>query len=449
MLGGEINMDNKRGGNRRNVHHGVRKAVEKAGQAPKRPVTGKKPITKSPGVINRRIKPSTRAQTRQDKINQRPMPKPPVRRKPVALAASAQSGNREQNQEVQLAVTQLHARFENLETEAQLSDVYNAIGSIDAKLTELPFILEALRARGYVHSGQLEDQLEAIDDRWDEIRPRVETALRSQVSRMDAELDMAEKQINQLRPVNLAAVQRVETAVNGLDRRIDAARTAVVGLFDGMENELNQIAYELQKVTAMLDLVDGSQAIRLQEAEGPLLAVKGEWHQNGDEGPEGILFLTDQRILFEQREEIVTKKRFGIFKTDSEIVQKLLIDIPVPDIEEVNHKEEGGFLGMGKNDILELIFAASASVTRARFHLKGQDSSAWAALIKRIQTHGIDEDRADEYVEEVEVAEETAASFPQQCPTCFADVPTQTRGVTTYTCDFCGTLILPESQREQ
>ena len=100
---------------------------------------------------------------------------------------------------------------------------------------------------------------------------------------------------------------------------------------------------------------------------------------------------------------------------------------------------------MGKADILELVFAASANMSRARFHLKGQNSSDWAAMIKRVQTGDIDADRSDEYIEELEAAGITSSSFPTTCPNCYAAVPEQPRGVTSYTCEFCGAVIAPES----
>ncbi len=402
-------------------------------------------------AVKRRARPAARAKVRQTKISQRPMPKPPGRRKPVARPSAARpssaraASSREPSQELQMAIDQLHHQFTSLEADSQLSGVYDAIGNIDAKLTALPFTLEALRDRGYVHSGQLEDKLEAIDDRWDDVRPRVEKSLQNHVNQLDSELDQAERRMNRLSASN---IKSAETAVNGLNRRVGAARTAVMGLFDSMESDLEQIDYELYKVNAMLDLIDGSPEIHLQEAEGPLIVVKTEWQQDGEEGPEGYLFLTDQRLLFEQREEVVTKKRFGIFKADSEMVQKLHLDIPVDEIESVSHKEEGGFLGMGKDDILELVFTAEAPISRARFHLKGQDSSDWAAMLKRVQSDDIDEDRADDYLDEMEAAEETAASFPEQCPNCFSAVPIQPRGMTTYTCEFCSTIITPEISAE-
>ncbi|MBK7895810.1 MAG: hypothetical protein IPJ90_13215 [Anaerolineaceae bacterium] len=387
-----------------------------------------------------RVRPSARANARKAAINQRPMPQPPARR-PVKRAAVGAAVSTELASQIE----RVHDKFERLESQAQMEDVFSAIGKIDSQLTELPFTLEALRDRGYVHSGRLEDKLEALDDKWDEVRPRVETAIAEQVERLDRELDQTERQVTRLSNANAAVVKSVDSAVDSLGSRITAARRALDGLYDGIQTELYQIEYTLGQVGKMLDLMAGSQEIRLLEAEGPLLAVKAKWQQDGEDGPQGYLFLTDQRLLFEQREEVVTKKRFGIFKAESEMVQKLHIAVQVHEIEQITHKEEGGFLGMGKDDILELVFAATANLSRARFHLDGQDSEDWAAMLNRIQSGEIDGDRSEAYLDELEAAEITSASFPEQCPNCFAAIPEQPRGVTLYTCEFCGATVPPVS----
>lgn len=389
-------------------------------------------------AMKRRVRPSVRAEARKAAVSQRPLPTPPrrpaVSRRPAAATAAP---------ELTAQLNSIHDKFERLSAQAQMEDVFSAVGDIDDKLTKLPFDLEALRDRGYVHSGQLEDKLEALDDQWDDLRPRVEKALNEQVQRLDTDLDQAERQMTRLNNANAAVAKSVDTAVDALGSRVTAARRAVEGLYDGIKAELYKIEYALGQVQKMLDLMAGSSEISLQEAEGPLLAVAAKWQQDGEDGPEGYLFLTDQRLLFEQREEVVTKKRFGLFKAESEMVQKLQIATQVHEIEQISHKEEGGFLGMGKADILELVFAATAPLSRARWHLKGQDSADWAAMINRIQSGEIDGDRSDEYVDELEAAGITSASFPEQCPNCYAAVPPQPRGVTVYECEFCGATVMP------
>jgi hypothetical protein len=325
-----------------------------------------------------------------------------------------------------------------------LSDVYSAIGQFDSQLIDLLLALEALRSRGYLHSEQLEDKLEALEARWDDVRPRVESTLQQHVSRLDQQIDEVERHVHRLRPAD-APLRTAESVLKSLEQRIQSAETAVSNLYSGMETDLYQIQADIKRASGMMDTLAESEAIQLRPTEGPLQAVKSIWLQSGDDGVEGVLFLTDQRLLFEQREEVVTKKRLGIFKAESETIQELRLEIETADIDSVIGKEEGGFLGMGKDDILELRFSANAPLAAARFHLKGQDSDDWAAIIKRVQTGEIDEDRAEEYLDSLEEAEEKALSFPSQCPNCFAAVPPPPRGVLTVTCEFCSTIIKPEN----
>ena len=386
-----------------------------------------------------RKRPTTRTAARNTARKARPMPKPrsrPTHRRTIA-ATTAQS------EEMTAQLASINSQFDRLADDAQLTDLYKAIGDFDTKLMSLPIALEALRGRGYVHGEQLEDRLEAVDDQWDDARPRVEKALEKYIKQLDSATDNVNRQVDR-GASNQASLDRLQSTVDRLDTRIDSAKSSISGLYDGLESKLRSVERDMHKVTVMLDLIDGSQDVRLREAEGPLLAIKAEWHRDGGkEGPEGILFLTDQRLMFEQREEVVTKKRFGLFKADSKMIQELQLDIPVQEIEEVTHKEEGGFMGMGKADILEIIFSANAPISRGRFHLKGQDSSDWATMIKLIQTGEIDDDRADEYEDELE--ETDAVVFPTQCPGCFAPIEPPARGEKSVTCEFCGTVIVPSA----
>lgn len=408
----------------------------------------------------KRTRPSVKATERKAKVSRNPLPKAPPRRTVsnsssyraqsttgVGSARSQTTGASAQALQAQLS--QLHSQFDRLERAAQLPDIYDAIGEIDQQLIQLPIMLETLRKRGYVHSGLIEDQLEAIDDQWDEVRPRIEIALGNRVKQLDRELDQAETGLSSMGArVTAANLRTSETAVSSLEREIEGARTALSGLYSGLDNELDKIAWQLNRFDDMLDIIDDSPSIRMRSAEAPLLVVKAEWQQDGDDGPDGYLVLTDQRLMFEQREEVVTKRRFGLFKAESEMVQELKLEISVPDIESVEHEREGGFLGMGKDDILRIVCTASAPLSRAQFHIDGQRSEEWATMIKRIQTGDIDKDRADDYLEELDVAEETAASFPEYCPNCFAPVPPQPRGITSYSCNFCDTLIEPKQSEE-
>ncbi|MEI2612070.1 MAG: hypothetical protein V9G20_25830 [Candidatus Promineifilaceae bacterium] len=424
-------------------------------EALNRPVNRPGAPANKPGVPARKPVAAQRTiqQERQAGRVGRPLPKPTARPLPRAAgvaagAAATGAAAAAMAPEIITQIQGLQSRYASLESDAQLSSVYEAIGELDNRLAEIPLELDALRARGYVHSGQLEDRLEVLDEQWDGTRPRVEAMLGEQVNRLDNDMDTVGLTMNRINGQNRATLSAAETALSGLQSKISAARSGVAGLYEGLLTSLHEIEAQLDQVEWMMTQFDESPEVDLREAEGPLMAVEAEWQQNGEEGPDGVLYLTDQRLMFEQKEEVTTKKFLGLFKTESQKLQGLQLDISVHDIESVEDSEEGGFLGMGKKDILSFVLAASAPVSRARFHLKGQESRDWAVLVRRVTSGDIDEDRADDYVEEMESAEEIAAAFPSECPNCFAPLEAPPRGITTLTCEFCGAIISPIAPTE-
>ena len=116
----------------------------------------------------------------------------------------------------------------------------------------------------------------------------------------------------------------------------------------------------------------------------------------------------------------------------------LWLDIDVGDIASAEDREEGGFLGIGKADILELTFSGKASISRARFHLKGQESSDWQAEIRQVQTGVTDNERGEAFDQSIEY------TFPSQCPSCMATLPVPHRGADRVTCEYCGTVTVAE-----
>ena len=351
--------------------------------------------------------------------------------------------------ELQQAMSAVQSQYSQLEAEAQLSGVYEDIGRMDAQLTELSLELDELESRGYVHGASLDDRIELFADKWEALQDKLEAELKRQVALLDDGLDDVEAKINamQSRP-SQGTIQAAQTATAGFDNRVTAAGRSVSALYEEVQSQLYQISQELRRIDWMLDSLETATDIALYEAEGPLAAVEAEWQQDGEEGPDGILYLTDQRMMFEQREEVVTKKLFGIIKTDSETVQGLLWDVDTEDIEDISHSREGGFLGMGKDEIIEFVFSADAPISRARFQLEGQKAEDWVKLIRRVISGEIDEDRADDYVEELEEAEAVNAAFPEACPNCRGPLEAPPRGVATIQCPYCDSTITPEAAAE-
>ena len=168
------------------------------------------------------------------------------------------------------------------------------------------------------------------------------------------------------------------------------------------------------------------------------MAVEATWTENGKEDntdPKGVLFLTDQRILFEQKQEIATKK-FLFITTATEKVQKLLWEFHVALFNEGIATKQGLFKNQ---DFIELRLASGAPYPVVTLHLHGQDSESWVVLIKRVKAHELDADRAialdQQVIEKVKQA-------PSLCPSCGGVISKPIlRGQDQITCEFCGAVI--------
>ncbi len=386
----------------------------------------------------RRLQRMQRQQQRQARAQTRPpagRPTPPRAAPRPTVARQSGAGLTAENE------TLIH-RLTGLEARAQLGSIYDAVGRLDGDLAQFPLTLETLRQDGYVHSGQLEDRLDQLDEQWDELRPRLDQLLQTQRQNVQRLLDQTRQRVRLAANQNNPAMMTAATgALDGLENNVRQAESSANQMVAGLQQELSKIERAIQQAQWMLARLKEAPDIILRDSEAPIAAVEGRWLQHENEGPSGILFLTDQRLLFEQREKVTVKKILGLISTETETVQKLLLTLEAGDIESVEGQESGGFLGLGQSERLALI--ARQPVTRATFELEGRDSAEFAALVQRVVSGQIDEDRADDYSEEAEEAVALQAQFPAACPNCLAPLPTPARGVTSVTCDYCGSVIKP------
>jgi hypothetical protein len=153
------------------------------------------------------------------------------------------------------------------------------------------------------------------------------------------------------------------------------------------------------------------------------------------EGPEGVLYLTDERLIFEQKENIATKKVLFI-TTEKEKVQDLVFEVPVGQIDEVKTRQKG-FLG--HKEMMELLFAPEADLSGATLRLRDSDNEEWARLIGRVKSGEIAKERTRP---KDEAAIEAARSAPTKCATCGATLSVEiTRGMREITCEYCGSVM--------
>ena len=229
----------------------------------------------------------------------------------------------------------------------------------------------------------------------------------------------------------------MESNQDSLEDAIDAAESTVEGYYDTLAKEIADFDRHLKLVEGSFEELN-SACFKLMEQENLIMRVEAVWTKDGREDkndPKGNLFLTDQRLIFEQKEEVATKKVLFV-TTERKLVQEELFAIPLNHIEEIKATEQGMF----KNkDFIDLKFSSQAPYHQVQLHLFGQDSSDWHKLINKVTSGDFDKDRTQEIDEEVL---EKVKNAPTTCPSCNASINvTILRGMTEIQCEYCGQII--------
>jgi predicted RNA-binding Zn-ribbon protein involved in translation (DUF1610 family) len=195
-----------------------------------------------------------------------------------------------------------------------------------------------------------------------------------------------------------------------------------------LHNQINRIEWMLQQLAEA--------SFSLLETESGVAACKAIWAKDGEEDrkgdPEGILFLTDQRLIFERKEKVATKKVLFI-TTEKEVVQEVLFEAPVAEIEDVQASRKGM---LKKDDYITVQFSSHAPLSRVTWHIWGAGAD-WVQTINRVKSKDLD--RVIELDEEIV---EKVQNAPSECPSCGATIgQTILRGQDTITCEYCGYVI--------
>jgi ribosomal protein L37AE/L43A len=233
--------------------------------------------------------------------------------------------------------------------------------------------------------------------------------------------------------LGLPMAERFENALETFESKVSAASNSIRGMYDSFLNEVAQTKQELDRIEWML-LQLAEACFKLLPTECGIMAVKARFARDerlDKNDPQGVLFLTDQRLIFEQKEEVATKK-FLFIATEKEKVQNMLLEVPVALVEKVETTKKGLF----KNeDHITVIFKHGAPFHSAWFHLNGQDCTLWQGLINRAGSHGFEQERTVAVDQKVV---EKVRSAPTQCPNCGAPMQQQVlRGMDYIRCDYC------------
>ena len=340
-----------------------------------------------------------------------------------------------------LAATQREVN--DLQSKINLPSIQDKLEDLQIKVNGLLKRISDLRQKKYVFDTSLEVNAKDFVKRWHPIHTNTKVRLNQELIHLKADIKPIEQQLVRAfaNPNNVPLTRQIlnpfKVSVENLSKKVAASESLLRGMYDSFERELNVFSKNFENIEWTIKEFESSN-IKLLMHEFLIMGVKAVWTKDGNEekdDPEGILYLTDQRIFFEQKEEVTTKKFLFITK-ERELRQEVLIDIPVKLIESVQTAKQGIFKNQ---DFLEINFTSGAQYNSAQFHIHNQDCEDWKGLINKIQSGDFDKNRTEQVDEEVI---EKIKNAPTICPQCGATITVPIlRGMEQYSCEFCGCII--------
>lgn len=330
-----------------------------------------------------------------------------------------------------------------LQNKVNLTYIYDQLEDIQNSSKGLPQRIQDIRRLNYIFEKNLEQKSIDLQKRWTPIQMSVRVKANQESMSLKSSLKALENEIARINSNvhNISFAQNLmaglESKIDSLEDRISASERMLNGLYDSYHTELNQLTKHLTNLEWSYEQLNQA-SFKLLMEENLIMAVEATWTRDGREDkndPRGNLFITDQRLIFEQKEEVATKKVLFI-TTERKLVQSLMFEVPVRYVEKIIATEQGIF----KNkDFLEIHFSNKAPYQTIVLHLHGQDSDDWTEMINKILSGDYDKDRTVQIDQEVK---EKIENIPTICPGCGATISFPVyRGIDHLNCEYCGYLI--------
>lgn len=291
-------------------------------------------------------------------------------------------------------VSSLQSTLSDLQTRSSFSEVASDLTRLDSDITSVLNLLESARNKGYVYQCDIEDIAYQAMDSWQTVRAQVEGSISQQSQLMQTNLAGLNPHIQRLNsvlrnPTSAASVLgSTQNQVNQTMWDLEKAERALEDNYDEIESDVRQLNSRLTSIHWALDQL-GEAKFGLEDEEDLVMAVPARWDKKGKDDPEGVLYLSNKRLIYERKEKVATKKILFV-TTSSELVQEVLIAQPLDSIKKVKAISKGLF---GHQDFMDIQFG-DRKLGQVAFHLNGQDSKDWTNLIERARSGKIEKERA-------------------------------------------------------
>lgn len=273
--------------------------------------------------------------------------------------------NSEALAEFQSEFADLEGQADPLRRLARLDDLGEGIQSVISKI-------EGLARAKYAFLTEIREKAEALKSEWDGKVEDVRGKVAYHVRNMDNKLKSAGRAVQE------GVVDELRDKLDALKAEIAEVENALNEHCEGYEERHSEIDRHVNDLTEAIKDRDEA-SFEFLAGENLYFASDAEWAATGRGGqdPDGILYLTDKRLIFEQKEK--TGKTLGLFGGKKQQGLKWAFDLA--HITGVSTENKGMF---GGKDMLTITLSPDADMAQVTVEVKrAADNEAWKQMIDR------------------------------------------------------------------
>ncbi len=274
-------------------------------------------------------------------------------------------------------LTQLTATAARLAESAGLSSAADALAGLGRQAENLRKHAQELQSKGYAASGPLGAAITALTGLADKAGTLGGARLNAYRGALNDEAAALSAAVTSAGSADEAAVAAFNTAASALEAQVRHAQSDL----DALTAPLNKAFYDFDRHLSLIALAAEAWSEfsgQRGAGESVVIAAEAEWvgGKGRDEAPDGILYLTNGRLIFEQKEKV--GKTLGFF--GGKKVQEVEWAFDLPAISAVRAKNAGL---LGGKDMLYVEHGGQEYTIEVKGRATNDD---WAGYIERAKS---------------------------------------------------------------
>lgn len=337
-------------------------------------------------------------------------------------------------QEVKRKFDALLRRYEKFEDAVRLNDLSRSITGVADDIRKYPTEIQSVREKGYIFRKYLENMAEVLASHWDEKKADIDRVIATEQRRLRQDFPEVKHDVDLAQqvagiPSKLAHVlPGLEQKIDEFEKKVAAGQRNVQNQFDTIRRDSEALKQQVREINQFIKILSEA-SFKLLMGESLYMVSSAEWIQDKKNTPDGYLYLTDHRLIFEQDEKV--GKTLGLF--GGKQVREIRWEVNLNQVDTLEFENKGLFGGK------DMVYLNLKDGTRHTVEVKGSaNNKFWIKQIERMISGEANDERAIEPEPELLEALKNA---PTACHVCGATLPMLVANQRQIECEYCGSVI--------